>query len=294
MNHSPHPNETLVVIPTYDERENLAGIIARLLRSAPTVDVLVVDDNSPDGTGAVASALASGHDRVHVLHRAGKNGLGAAYRAGFSWGLDRGYARLVEMDADGSHRPEQLGRLLDRLDSADVVLGSRWVRGGAVENWPLRRTLLSRGGSLYARMALGLPVRDITGGYRAFSADALRAIGFDDVESQGYCFQIDMLWRAYGAGLRIAEVPITFVERVHGESKMNSGIVKEAILRVTQWGVRGLPARIRGTRRDAVASASALRRVRDREKELGLSKEPLREEPLREEPVREERPARVA
>jgi dolichol-phosphate mannosyltransferase len=235
-------NSTLVVIPTYNERENLADITARVLRGAPDVDILVVDDNSPDGTGALASALASGHDRIHVLHRAGKEGLGAAYRAGFAWGLERGYDRLVEMDADGSHQPEQLKRLLDRLDTADVVLGSRWVSGGAVENWPAKRVVLSRGGSLYARIALGLPVRDVTGGYRAFTADALRVIGYQDVLSQGYCFQIDMLWRAYKAGQRIAEVPITFIERVHGESKMSSGIVKEAILRVTMWGLGGLPA----------------------------------------------------
>ena len=249
-------NTTLVVIPTYNERENLSAIIARVLRSVPGVDLLVVDDNSPDGTGALASALASGHDRIHVLHRAGKEGIGAAYRAGFSWGLDRGYERLVEMDADGSHQPEQLSRLLDRLDTSDVVLGSRWMHGGAVENWPLWRALLSRSGSLYARIVLGLPMRDITGGYRAFTADALRTIGFEQLLSQGYCFQIDMLWRAYNAGLRIAEVPITFTERVHGESKMSSGIVMEAIMRVTVWGLRGLPARIRGVHRDAAAAAS--------------------------------------
>ncbi|QNE46784.1 polyprenol monophosphomannose synthase [Glaciihabitans sp. INWT7] len=257
-------NRTLVVVPTYNERENIAEIIARVLRSAPGVDVLVVDDNSPDGTGAMASALASGHDRINVLHRAGKEGLGAAYRAGFAWGLERGYERLVEMDADGSHQPEQLERLLSALDEADVVLGSRWVRGGSVVNWPLKRMVLSQGGSLYARIALGLPVRDITGGFRAFTADALREIGYQDVLSQGYCFQIDMLWKAYSAGLRISEVPITFVERIHGESKMSSGIVKEAILRVTLWGLQGLPARLRGDHRAAVAAASALRLARER------------------------------
>jgi dolichol-phosphate mannosyltransferase len=256
-------NRTLVVVPTYNERQNIAEIIARVLRSSPAVDVLVVDDNSPDGTGALASALASGHDRINVLHRSGKEGLGAAYRAGFTWGLDRGYERLVEMDADGSHQPEQLEPLLTALNHADVVLGSRWVPGGSVVNWPLRRRLLSQAGSTYARIALGLPVRDVTGGYRAFTADALREIGYQDVLSQGYCFQIDMLWKAYSAGLRISEVPITFVERVHGESKMSSGIVKEAILRVTLWGLRALPARLRGDHRVAVAAASTERLARE-------------------------------
>ena len=255
----PTDNRTLVVIPTYNERDNLAEITARVLRSTTGVDVLVVDDNSPDGTGALASALASGHDRINVLHRAGKEGLGAAYRAGFDWGLERGYERLVEMDADGSHQPEQLELLLTALDDADVVLGSRWVRGGSVVNWPFRRMMLSQAGSLYARVALGLPIRDITGGFRAFTADALREIGYQDVLSQGYCFQIDMLWKAYTAGLRISEVPITFVERVHGESKMSSGIVNEAIVRVTLWGLKAMPARLRGDHRAAVAAASALR-----------------------------------
>ena len=255
----PTDNRTLVVIPTYNERENIAEIAARVLRSTTGVDVLVVDDNSPDGTGALASALASGHDRINVLHRAGKEGLGAAYRAGFEWGLERGYERLVEMDADGSHQPEQLARLLSALDDADVVLGSRWMRGGSVVNWPFRRMMLSQAGSLYARVALGLPIRDITGGFRAFTADALLKIGYQDVLSQGYCFQIDMLWKAYTAGLRISEVPITFVERVHGESKMSSSIVNEAIMRVTVWGLKALPARLRGDHRAAVAAASALR-----------------------------------
>jgi dolichol-phosphate mannosyltransferase len=256
-------NRTLVIIPTYNERENIGEITARVLRSAPGVDVLVVDDNSPDGTGALASALASGHDRINVLHRAGKEGLGAAYRAGFAWGLERGYDRLVEMDADGSHQPEQLTLLLTALDTADVVLGSRWVPGGSVVNWPLKRMLLSQAGSLYARVALGLPVRDITGGFRAFTADALREIGYQQVLSQGYCFQIDMLWKAYTAGLRISEVPITFVERTHGESKMNSGIVEEAILRVTAWGLQALPARLRGDHRMARVAASAARLARE-------------------------------
>ncbi|WP_223693360.1 polyprenol monophosphomannose synthase [Leifsonia poae] len=252
---------TLVIIPTYNERENVASIVARVRASTPEVEILVVDDNSPDGTGAIADALAAEDPNVHVLHRPGKNGLGAAYRDGMRWALDAGYGRIVEMDADGSHRPEQLPRLLGALRTesaqpgspaasttpggADVVLGSRWVAGGGVENWPARRRLLSRGGSAYSRIALGVPARDVTGGYRAFTADALRRIHFADVESQGYCFQIDMLRRAYAAGLLVAEVPITFVEREHGASKMTGGIVAEAMLRVTGWGLTGLPTRFR-------------------------------------------------
>jgi dolichol-phosphate mannosyltransferase len=241
-------SDLLVIIPTYNERENIASIIARVFASQPQANVLVVDDNSPDGTGALAVDLAAQDERIHVLHRMQKEGLGAAYRAGFGWGLKREYRRFVELDADGSHQPEQLPRLLERLESADVVLGSRWVPGGSVENWPARRILLSVGGSFYTRLALGIPVRDATGGYRAFSAHALEAIGLGNISSQGYCFQIDMLWQAHLAGLTIAEVPISFVERVHGVSKMSSGIVLEALLRVTGWGIRGLPSRIRGTR----------------------------------------------
>ncbi|HEY9499944.1 MAG TPA: polyprenol monophosphomannose synthase [Terrimesophilobacter sp.] len=233
---------TLVIIPTYNERENLRGVAGRVL--AQGADVLVVDDNSPDGTGAIAEELAARDPRVHVLHRAGKEGLGAAYRQGFVWGLDRGYDVLVELDGDGSHQPEQLGRLLGRMSGADVVVGSRWVAGGSVVNWPFRRALLSRAGSLYARIALGIPFRDVTGGYRAYSARALRQIDLGSIASQGYCFQIDMLWHAHRAGLRIAEVPITFVEREFGVSKMSSHIVREAILNVTLWGLEALPFRI--------------------------------------------------
>jgi dolichol-phosphate mannosyltransferase len=236
---------TLVIIPTYNERENVASIVGRVRSSTPDVFVLVVDDSSPDGTGDIADALAAADDHVLVLHRAGKEGLGAAYREGMRWALDAGYDRIVEMDADGSHRPEELHRLLEAVESADVVLGSRWVPGGGVENWPASRRFLSRGGSLYSRILLGVPVRDVTGGYRAFTAAALRRIQFDDVESQGYCFQIDMLRRAYDDGLRIVEVPITFVEREYGASKMTTGIVVEAMIRVTGWGITGLPRRFR-------------------------------------------------
>jgi dolichol-phosphate mannosyltransferase len=247
---------TLVIIPTYNERDNLAFVVDGVLSHVEGADVLVVDDDSPDGTGELADDLAVTQPRVHVLHRAGKEGLGAAYRAGFRWGLDRDYGYLVEMDGDGSHRPEQLPRLLRSLaEGADLALGSRWTPGGNVVNWPLRRSLLSRAGSLYARAALGLPFRDITGGYRAFRRETLESIDLESVRSQGYCFQIDLLWRVQRAGLRIAEVPIMFVERRFGASKMSSGIVWEAVLRVTGWGLRALPERIlhraRGARPEA-------------------------------------------
>jgi dolichol-phosphate mannosyltransferase len=238
-------NEALVVIPTYNEIDNLRAVCARILASAERVDILIVDDNSPDGTGLLADELAAGSVRVSVLHRETKSGLGDAYRAGFGWGLDRGYERLVEMDGDGSHQPEQLPLLLAAAERADVVLGSRWTPGGSAPNWALRRALLSRAGSLYARLALGLRTRDVTGGYRVFSAAALDALDYATVRSQGYCFQIEMLWRASEAGLRITEVPIEFVERASGVSKMSSGIVLEAITRVTGWGVRNLPNRLR-------------------------------------------------
>jgi dolichol-phosphate mannosyltransferase len=226
----------LVIIPTYNESESLPGVIERLRRAVPDADVLIVDDNSPDGTGLLADELAAHDSHIHVLHRAGKEGLGKAYLAGFAWGLERDYEVLVEMDADGSHRPEELPRLLAQMPHADVVLGSRWVPGGAVVNWPASRRLLSQGGSLYTRMALGIPTRDATGGYRAYRASALASLDLATVESNGYCFQIDLLWRALQRGLVVREVPITFVEREAGTSKMSNRIVREALLNVTRWG----------------------------------------------------------
>jgi dolichol-phosphate mannosyltransferase len=225
-----------VIIPTYDERENLPLILDRLLTAVPAVNVLVADDGSPDGTGQVADEIAAGDGRVHVLHRATKEGLGAAYVAGFGWGLERGYDVFVEMDADGSHAPEQLPRLLDALNHADVVLGSRYVSGGTVVNWPKRREVLSRGGNLYSRLALGVRIYDITGGYRAYRAEVLRALPLPEIASHGYCFQVDLAWRAVQAGFRLTEVPITFTEREIGTSKMSGGIVREALLKVTAWG----------------------------------------------------------
>jgi len=228
----------LVIIPTFQERENLPSIVGRVRASVPEAHVLVADDNSPDGTGKVADELASDDDRVHVLHRAAKEGLGAAYVAGFEWALAAGYDVIVEMDADGSHQPEQLPRLLDALESADVVLGSRWVAGGEVSNWPKSREFLSRGGNMYTRVVLGLPLRDATGGYRAYRAKVLRAFDLTTVRSQGYCFQVDLAWRSWQRGYRVVEVPITFVERVLGASKMSRKIVFEALWRVTLWGAR--------------------------------------------------------
>jgi len=237
MSASTPGRRVLVVIPTYNERENLPRVLQRLAEAAPDAHALVVDDASPDGTGAIADELAGRDPRVHVLHRPGKAGLGAAYVAGFDWGLERDYDVLVEMDADGSHAPEQLPDLLAALDSADIALGSRWISGGTVVDWPRRRELLSRGGNAYVRLLLGLPVRDATGGYRAYRRSALEQIDLSTVASQGYCFQVDLVWRAWQAGLRIAEVPITFVERVAGVSKMDRSIVSEALRSVTAWGV---------------------------------------------------------
>lgn len=245
---SSNPGPVLVVIPTYNERENLRLMTTRLRAVAPYAEVLIVDDASPDGTGRVAEVMASEDDQLHVLQRDGKRGLGAAYCAGFAWALRRQYGVVVEMDADGSHQPEELSRLLHALRHSDLVVGSRWVRGGRVVNWPRRRELLSRGGNTYARFALGIHVRDATGGFRAFRSHTLKEIGLDDVESQGYCFQVDLAVRTLQAGLRVVEVPITFVERTKGASKMNRGIVAEALWRVTVWGLRRRFAMIRPRR----------------------------------------------
>ncbi len=228
----------LVCIPTYNERENLPVTLGRVRAAVPEVDVLVVDDQSPDGTGELADALAAADPNVHVLHGRPKAGLGVAYVSAFAWGLDRGYDALVEMDADGSHQPEELPRLLAALRSADVVLGSRWVDGGQVRNWPRSRLLLSRGGNAYVRAVLRMPLSDATGGFRVYRADVLRSLALQEVASQGYCFQVDLVWQAWRAGARVVEVPITFVERTEGESKMSRQIVLEALWRVTWWGLR--------------------------------------------------------
>jgi dolichol-phosphate mannosyltransferase len=227
----------LIIVPTYNERDNVETITARTRAAVPDAHLVVVDDASPDGTGQLADALAAHDDQVHVLHRTAKAGLGAAYVAAFDWGLANGYDVLVEMDADGSHAPEQLPLLLAALEDADVVIGSRWVAGGAVHNWPRHRELLSRGANLYTRLALGIELRDSTAGYRAYRRPVLERIDYGAVASEGYCFQVDLAWRALREGFRVTEVPITFAERERGESKMSGSIVREAFVRVTRWGV---------------------------------------------------------
>jgi dolichol-phosphate mannosyltransferase len=240
-----------MVVPTYNESLNLGPLLERLRRAQPEVDVLVVDDGSPDGTGDLADAIAAEDPQVSVLHRTTKEGLGAAYRHGFEVALERGYDVIGEMDADGSHQPEQLQSLLDALHDADLVIGSRWVPGGQIRNWPFYRQVISRGGSTYARVLLRFPVRDSTSGFRAFRRQVLEELKLDEVASQGYCFQIDLAWKTWRSGFRVHEVPITFTEREVGRSKMSRAIVLEALWRVAGWG---LTSRSRSARTRALAA----------------------------------------
>ncbi|MGI8985885.1 MAG: polyprenol monophosphomannose synthase [Nocardioidaceae bacterium] len=239
---------TLVVVPTYDERGNLEPLLSRIHTSVAYADVLVVDDNSPDGTGLLALRLAADRTWLHVLPRPGKQGLGVAYRAGYAWGLARGYEVFVQLDADLSHLPEQIPDLLEALDAdggADLVIGTRWMPGGQVENWPRHRKWLSRGGNRYTRTLLGLPLRDATGGFRVFRRPTLEVLDLHDVASAGYCFQVDLARRAVAAGCGVREVPIRFVERTRGQSKMNGAVVRESLWRISAWGVRYQVLRLR-------------------------------------------------
>ncbi len=241
----PADHRTVMVIPTYNEAENLEWIVDRLRTAQPGVDVMIVDDNSPDGTGRIADTLAANHDAISVVHRSSKEGLGAAYLHGFQVALDAGYDVIGEMDADGSHQPEQLHRLVEALADADLVIGSRYVPGGSIVNWPRSRELLSRGGNLYVRLLIGMPVRDATAGFRLFRRATLEAIDLASVRSTGYVFQTDMTHRVLVAGLRVREVPIEFIERVRGDSKMTGQVAGESLRKITLWGLEERRAAVR-------------------------------------------------
>jgi dolichol-phosphate mannosyltransferase len=219
----------LVIIPTYNEKENIRSIVDLALAQVPNLDVLVVDDNSPDGTAAIVTEMAQAQPRVHLLSRAGKLGLGTAYIAGFKWGLARDYAYLIEMDADFSHDPREIPNMLKTIQQADLVLGSRYIGGVRVVNWPLSRLFLSKGASYYVRIIAGLPIHDPTGGFKCFRRNVLETIGLDEVRSNGYAFQIEMTFKVWMKGFRVVEIPITFSDRLAGKSKMSGHIVREAL-----------------------------------------------------------------
>jgi glycosyltransferase involved in cell wall biosynthesis len=247
--------KALVVIPTFNEAESVVEVLDRVLAADPRVDVLVVDDGSPDGTAKLVEARGDGEPRIQLMERSGKQGLGTAYRTGFAWGLERGYDALVEMDADLSHPPDRLPALLDGLHSADLVIGSRYVPGGRTVNWSRLREAISRGGNAYVRLALGVPVHDCTAGYRAYRRQVLEALPVSAVRSNGYCFQVEMAHRTWQEGFRVVEVPITFTERVTGVSKMNNRIVAEALWRVAVWALTGGRRRARDHHPQSVATA---------------------------------------
>jgi dolichol-phosphate mannosyltransferase len=254
--------DTLAIIPTYNERENLPAIVTRIHRAHPDVHILIVDDGSPDGTGQIADSLAlADSSRIHVLHRFAKQGLGAAYLAGFAWGLSRAYSVFVEIDADGSHPPEHLHRLLDAIDAgAELAIGSRYVSGGEIRNWSWKRKTLSRIANLYTRSLLSTDVGDITAGYRAYRREVLEKIDLSTVSSRGYCFQIDLTWRTILNGFCVAEVPISFVERELGQSKMSEADIREAMVKVLQWSFKSRFGRERG--RENRAARPAVQRTR--------------------------------
>jgi dolichol-phosphate mannosyltransferase len=254
------PNDTapstLIIIPTYNEAGNIEASVRNVNNALPSAHVLVVDDGSPDGTGSIADSLAAADDRVKVLHRTEKNGLGGAYLAGFAWALDRGYGVIGEFDADGSHPAVSLPAMAAAIASPAhpaLVIGSRWVPGGTVVNWPTSRRLLSKGGNTYAKLMLRMPVADATAGFRLYTADALRGIDLSSVESKGYCFQVDLTLRVHDAGGTIVEVPIEFREREIGESKMSKSIVFEAMYKVSVWGVQRVVRQVFGRRLTHVA-----------------------------------------
>ena len=247
---------TLVVIPTYNEAESIGALVEQVLAADQAIDALVVDDGSPDGTADIVRKTMAGEPRLHLLERSAKEGLGAAYRAGFRWGLTRGYDALVEIDADFSHPPDRLPALLQALEQADLAIGSRYVPGGRTVGWSPVRKAISKLGNAYVRLVIGLPVQDATAGYRAFRSDVLRALAVESSESNGYCFQIEMAHRAWQEGFRIVEVPITFTERVAGNSKMHRRIVLEALVRVTGWALHGGRRRLRVHHELSVASPS--------------------------------------
>jgi dolichol-phosphate mannosyltransferase len=234
-------SKTLVIVPTYNERDNLPQMAQRLLALPAPVDMLVVDDNSPDGTGIIADQLAAKHPSVHVLHRSEKNGLGRAYCAGFAWALERDYELIMEMDGDFSHNPDDIPKFIEAAKEADLVLGSRYCNGIRVINWPLRRLLLSTSAALYVRIITGMPFSDPTGGFKCFHRRALEAINLQEVRSNGYSFQIEMTHRIWRQGMKVIEVPIIFTERIQGSSKMSGKIVREALLMVWRlWFQNGL------------------------------------------------------
>ena len=233
---SPTGQQALIIIPTYNERDNLPKIIPAALAQLPQANILVVDDLSPDGTGKIADQLAADDRRIHVIHRDGPRGLGNAYLHGFRWALDHDYEFIFEMDADFSHQPKYLPHFLRAAESADLVLGCRYMPGGGIEGWGPHRLLISRGGNLYARLVLGLPYRDVTGGFKCFGRKALETIALDSVHCNGYGFQIELSWQVAQAGLRIAEIPIVFPDRTEGQSKMSAAIFHEAMLAV--WRMR--------------------------------------------------------
>ncbi len=240
-------NPTLIVMPTYNERENLPRMAQRLLALPAKVDLLVVDDNSPDGTGKLADELAAKHPEIYVLHRSEKNGLGRAYLAGFKWALERGYEFIFEMDGDFSHNPDDVPAFLEMAQNADLVLGSRYINGIRIINWPLHRLMLSKGAALYVRIITGMPITDPTGGYKCFRRRALEALNLEAVQSNGYSFQIELTHKLWRQGYQVAEVPIIFTERVEGHSKMSGHIVQEALLMVWRlWLQNGCRRRPRG------------------------------------------------